>query len=61
MNFRGDKTAQFAPGTRLGPDANGLRHEVTSVSYDPATDTTSVRTRKLELADSRLRFEGGAE
>lgn len=61
MNFRGNKTGQFAPGTRLGPDANGLRHEVTSVSYDPATDTTKVRTRKLEIADSRLRFVGGSE
>ena len=59
MNFRGDKTSQFAPGTRLGPDANGIRHEVTSVSYDPATDTTRVRTRKLEIAGRTLRFEGG--
>ena len=59
MNFRGNKTTQFPRGTRLGPDANGLRHEVTSVSYDPATDTTKVRTRKLELEDQRLRFVGG--
>lgn len=59
MNFRGNKTEQFAPGTRLGPDADWIMHEVTSVAYDPATDTTKVRTRKLEIEDSRLRFVGG--
>lgn len=61
MNFRGNKTDQFAAGTRLGPDANGIRHEVTTVTYDPATNTTRVRTRKLEIADNRLRFVGGHE
>ena len=61
MNFRGDKRAALPVGTRLGPDAHWTEHEVTEVTYDEATDTTKVRTRKLELADSRLRFVGGAE
>ena len=59
MNFRGDKREQLKPGTRLGPDAHWIEHEVTEVTYDEATDTTKVRTRKLEMEDQRLRFVGG--
>ena len=60
MTYRGDKTADLPPGTRLGPDAHDVMQEVTESWYDEATDTTKVRTRKLELgAGQRLRFEGG--
>lgn len=59
MNFRGDKRAALPVGTRLGPDAHWTEHEVTEVTYDEATNTTKVRTRKLELEDQRLRFVGG--
>lgn len=59
MNFRGDKRAALPVGTRLGPDAHWTEHEVTEVTYDEATDTTKVRTRKLEMEDQRLRFVGG--
>lgn len=60
MSYRGDKTAELTPGTRLGPDAHGVVHEVTSSSYDEASNTTKVATRKLELGGGqRLRFEGG--
>jgi hypothetical protein len=58
MNFRGNKIEQFMPGTRLGPDAHGIQHEVTSATYDKATNTTKVRTRKLEIDGGRLRFTG---
>ncbi|MBU8834416.1 hypothetical protein [Mycolicibacterium goodii] len=61
MKFNGDKREQFSPGTRLGPDASGLMHEVTSVWYDAATNYTHVRTRKLEVGGRRLRFVGGRE
>ncbi len=44
----------------LDRNENG-RHEGDGDGYDPATDTTKVRTRKLEIADSRLRFVGGSE
>ena len=59
MSYRGDKRDQLTPGTRLGPDNDGIVHEVTEATYDPATDRTTIRTRKLEIADRRLRFEGG--
>ncbi|AHJ86343.1 hypothetical protein 32HC_65 [Mycobacterium phage 32HC] len=61
MKFNGDKRDQFPIGKRLGPDASGLMHEVTSVWYDGATHYTHVRTRKLEVGDRRLRFVGGRE
>lgn len=60
MNYRGDQREQLAPGTRLGPDLNGILHEVTECVYDEATDITKIRTRKLELDGQRLRFTGGA-
>lgn len=60
MSYRGDKTAELTPGTRLGPDRHDVMHEVTESWYDKATNTTKVRTRQLELgAGQRLRFEGG--
>ncbi|GAS94384.1 uncharacterized protein RMCC_1350 [Mycolicibacterium canariasense] len=61
MSYRGDQTEQLAPGTRLGPDAHGVMHEITSARYDEATDTTKVTTRKLEVTGQRLRFQGGHE
>ena len=59
MSYRGDKREQLAPGTRLGPDAHGVMHEVTEATYDETTDRTSIRTRKLEIGGTRLRFGGG--
>lgn len=61
MNYRGDKRDQLPPGTRLGPDADGIMHEVTDVAYDESTGVTRIRTRKLEIADHRLRFVGGGQ
>jgi hypothetical protein len=59
LNLHGDKRNQMPPGTRLGPDMDGLMHEVTTVTYDQATNRTTVRTRKLEIGDGTLRFVGG--
>lgn len=59
--YRGDKRTQLAPGTRLGPDAHGVMHEVVEATYDETTDRTRIRTRKLELDDSTLRFAGGGQ
>ena len=60
MSYLGDKTAELTPGTRLGPDAHGVMHEVIDSAYDKSTNRTKVRTRKLELGGGqRLRFEGG--
>lgn len=59
MKYRGDKTADMPAGTRLGPDHNGIIHEVTAAVYDQATGYTRITTRKLEIADRRLRFTGG--
>lgn len=59
MNYNGDKREQLAPGTRLGPDNDGIVHEITEAIYDEATNRTRIRTRKLEIADHRLRFTGG--
>lgn len=59
MNFNGDKRDEMTPGTRLGPDAHGVAHEVIEATYDAATNRTKVRTRKLETEGSRLRFVGG--
>lgn len=61
MNYRGDKRDQLPAGTRLGPDVDGIMHEVIDAVYDETAGRTTVRTRKLEIADSRLRFTGGAE
>lgn len=58
MKYRGDRREQLAPGTRLGPDAHNVMHEVTDCTYDETTDRTTVRTRQLEVGDSRLRFVG---
>lgn len=57
--YRGDKRDQLTRGTRLGPDAHGVMHEVTDVSYDETTDRTTISTRKLELEGTRLKFQGG--
>lgn len=59
MSYIGDKRAELTPGTRLGPDFDGIVHEVTDATYDETTNRTKISTRKLEIADSRLRFVGG--
>lgn len=59
MNFPGDCRGSIVVGSRFGPDAHGLMHEVTTVRYDDATKMTRVTTRKLETDGQRLRFVGG--
>lgn len=61
MNFRGNVVDHYPQGTRLGPDASGLVHEVIEATYDETTNRTKVRTRKLEVEGRRLRFTGGTE
>lgn len=62
MYYEGDRRESLKPGTQLGPDHDGIVHEVTTVSYDLTTNRTKISTRKIQASDgSRLRFSGGSD
>jgi hypothetical protein len=70
LKYRGDKTETIAHGDILGPDADGIYHEVTNVLFDQGDGVTVVETRHhapnweltapgAEPPRKRIRYYGG--